>query len=253
VVKQVLWSEPIQSRIDGGRPHFLARASLKALSAGKASILLDVAATDRPDLIVLSDDGLEAPAVEICRWLRGDERTRDIPILALAGTPAQAEALRQAGCSEVLQASISPEALQEAIVGILGMRLRKFPRYPVVLPVARGRFIREFLGYSNAVSEGGMGFDTLSRIRGGEQLALLIYRNTEEKPIAATGRVASVRANIDTGIGYAVGIEFMKLAEPDRGRLLELFPDDPSVVWGGDPESAPPRDRPPKGPGIPGA
>jgi hypothetical protein len=96
-----------------------------------------------------------------------------------------------------------------------------------------------------------MGFDTLSRIRGGEQLALLIYRNTEEKPIAAVGRVASVRANIDTGIGYAVGIEFLKLAKADRGRLVELFPHDSSVVWGDDPGGAPARDRPPQGPDSP--
>ena len=249
MVKQVLWCEPIRSRVDGGKPHFLARASLKALSAGNASVLLDVAATDRPDLIVLSHDALETPAPELCHWLRADERTRDIPILAVAGDAAQAAALREAGCAEVLDASITPGMLQETIAAMLGMRLRRHARYPVVLPVARGRFIREFLGYSNAVSEGGMGFDTLSRIRGGEELALLIYRNTEEKPIAAVGRVASVRANIDTGIGYAVGIEFVKLAEADRDRLVELFPRDPSVVWGGDPDGSPQRDRPPGGPG----
>ena len=253
MVKKVLWSEPIRSRVDGGKPHFLARASLKALSAGKASVLLDVAATDHPDLIVLSHDALEMPAPELCRWLRADERTKDIPILALAGDPAQAAALREAGCIEVLDASISPEELQETIAAMLGMRLRKYARYAVVLPVARGRFIREFLGYSNAVSEGGMGFDTLSRIRGGEQLSLLIYRNTEEKPIAAVGRVASVRANIDTGIGYAVGIEFLRMAAADRGRLVELFPLDSSVVWGGDPDGAPARDGPPGGPDSPGS
>jgi len=85
------------------------------------------------------------------------------------------------------------------------------------------------------VSEGGIGFDTLARIKGGEHLALRIYRNTEEKPIAVSGRVASVRANIDTGIGYAVGVEFLEMAETDKERLVELFPRDASVVWGGDP------------------
>jgi CheY-like chemotaxis protein len=253
VVKQVLWSESIRSRVDGGKPHFLARASLKALSAGKASVLLDVAATDRPDLIVLSHDLHDTPAVDLCRLLRADDRTRTIPILTLAGDPGMAAALREAGCTEVLDASISPEELQEAIAAMLGMRLRKYARYPVVLPVARGRFIREFLGYSNVVSEGGMGFDTLSRIRSGEQLALLIYRNTEEKPISVVGRVASVRANIDTGIGYAVGIEFLKMAKADRGRLAELFPQDPSVVWGPDPDGGPHPNRMPRGPEAPEA
>lgn len=234
MVKKVLWSESIRDRIDRGRPHFLARASLKALSAGSASILLDVAATDRPDLIALSPETTDMAAPELCRRIRQDDRTRDIPILALASDDTQDFLFREAGCTEVLRAALPAELLQQKIAAMLGMRLRKHPRYPVVLPVARGRFIREFLGYSNAVSEGGMGFDTLARIKGGEHLALRIYRNTEEKPIAVTGKVASVRANIDTGIGYAVGVEFLEMADTDRNRLIELFPGDPSVIWGGD-------------------
>jgi CheY-like chemotaxis protein len=249
VVKQVLWSVSIQNRIDGGKPYFLARASLKALSAGSASVLLDVAATDRPDLIVLSPESTDMGAPELCRRIRQDDRTRGIPILALASDETQEFMFREAGCTEVVNAAIPSELLQQKIAAMLGMRLRKYPRYPVVLPVARGRFLREFLGYSNAVSEGGIGFDTLARIRGGEHLALRIYRNTEEKPIAVAGKVASVRANIDTGIGYAVGVEFLEMGDVDRRRLLELFPHDTSVVWGGDPEPG----RTPDGRNIPTA
>ena len=249
MAKQVLWSESIRVRVESGRPYFLARASLKALCAGKPSVLLDAAASDRPDLIVLSHDDPEMPVRDLCRWIRGDERTRAIPILALAADDEEARQLKEAGCTEVLHAAAPTEVLQEKIAALLGMRLRKYPRYPVVLPVARGRFIREFLGYSNAVSEGGMGFDTLARIRDGASLPLLIYRNTEERPISVMGRVASVRANIDTGIGYAVGVEFLEMAAADRGRLLELFPRDPSVTWG--PDS--PDDRRPGGPAAPDA
>ncbi len=220
MTKQVLWSEAIRTRVDSGRPYFLARASVKALSAGKPSVLLDVAASDRPDLIILSHDDPEMPAPELCGWIRGDDRTRGIPILALAAGEEEARRLKEAGCTEVLPATASTEELQEKIASLLGMRLRKFARYSVVLPVARGRFIREFLGYSNSVSEGGMGFDTLTRVRGGSSLSLLIYRNTEERPISVTGRVASVRANIDTGIGYAVGVEFLEMAAADRDRLV---------------------------------
>ena len=188
-------------------------------------------------------------APELCRRIRQDDRTRGIPVLALASDDTQEFLFKEAGCTEVLPASIPAALLQEKIAAMLGMRLRRHARYPVVLPVARGRFIREFLGYSNAVSEGGMGFDTLARIKGGEHLALRIYRNTEEKPIAVGGRVASVRANIDTGIGYAVGVEFLEMAERDKERLVELFPRDPSVVWGDDPGP----ERAPDGRKIPGA
>lgn len=244
-LKKVLWSEAIRSRIEGGGPHFLARASLRAFSAGTASVLLDIAATDRPDLIVISSEPNEMTAEEICGRLRADERTRSIPVLGLALGAREAEGLRAAGCRQVLDRGIAPLELQQAIAATLGVRLRRHPRYPVVLPVARGRIFHEFLGYTNLVSEGGMGFETISRIRAGEHLPLKIYRNTEERPIAVTGRVAGVRPNIETGIGYAVGIEFLRLASADRGRLMELFPRDPTYSWSSDaPPDGGPQDAP---------
>ncbi len=244
-LKTILWSESIRSRIEAGQAHFLSRASLKALSAGTLPDLFDIATIERPDLIMIAAVPSSPPADDLCRRLRADERTRRIPILALAGAGDAAERLRQAGCDRVLDEATPPEILQDLIASMLGIRLRRHPRFPVVLPVARGRIFHEFLGYTNAVSEGGMGFETISRIRLGEQLSLKIYRNTQERPIAATGRVAGVRPNIETGIGYAVGIEFMRLAATDRGRLAELFPADPALTWTSDGPPEPPPDPPP--------
>lgn len=245
IQKKVLWSETIRSRVERGGPHFLARASLRAFSAASGSVLLDIAITDRPDLIVLASEPNEMAAEEICRRLRADERTRSIPILGLAASAQEAEDLRAAGCRQVLDAGVRPQELQQAIATSLEVRLRRHPRYPVVLPVARGRIFHEFLGYTNLVSEGGMGFETISRIRAGEHLPLKIYRNTEERPIAVTGRVAGVRPNIETGIGYAVGIEFLRLGPADRGRLVELFPRDPTFSWGSDaPSDGGPQETP---------
>jgi CheY-like chemotaxis protein len=246
-VKKILWSESIRARVEQGGGHFLERASLRALSAGRASVLLDVAASDRPDLIILPIEAMEMPAAEVCRRIREDARTRSIPILALGAPGNGGDDLRKAGCTEVLDAAIAPQLLQEKIAGMLGMRLRRYPRYPVILPVSRGRFFHEFLGYSNALSEGGMGFDTLARLRERESLALRIYRNSEEKPIGVMGRVAGVRPSIDAGVGYAIGVEFMRLAGTDRQRLLELFPQDPCVTWGPDePAQGTPPESPPR-------
>lgn len=244
-VKKVLWNETIRVRVDQGKPFFLERASLKALSAGTAAVLLDAAVHDLPDLIILPAEPMDLPAAEICRRLREDARTRDIPILALAPLENGRSDLIRSGCTEILETGIDPQTLQDRIADLVGLRLRRFMRYPVVLPVARGWLFREFLGYSNTVSEGGMGFETLARVRTEERLSLRIYRNTEEKPIVATSRVAAVRPNIDTGIGYAVGVEFLDMAPLDRTRLVELFPGDPGVAWGAD---EPARVEPPDAP-----
>ena len=195
---------------------------------------MDLATRERADLIVLSlADGVEQVA-HACERLRADEATATVPILVLETDGADTDPVRRAGCNEVIRRTTDPRALQEKIAGALGLRLRRHPRYDVVLPVARGRVFHEFLGYSNSMSEAGMGFDTLARVRGGDLLHLKIYRSTEEAPIKVAGRVCGVRPNIDTGAGYAVGLEFVRLAPADRGRLLELFPKDGCVTWGSD-------------------
>ena len=220
--------------MESGPSRFTQRASLQTESADGLQALLDLATRDRPDLVVLSLDDGRVPAAEACERLRADPRTSGVPILVLRSDGTDAEPLRRAGCNEVIPESIGPRALQEKIAGALGLRLRRHPRFPVVLPVARGRLFHEFLGYSNSLSESGMGFDTLARIRGGDQLNLKIYRSTEEDPIRVTARVCAVRPNIDTGAGYTAGVEFTRLATGDKDRLMALFPADGCVTWGSD-------------------
>ena len=245
--KTILWTRSVSARIDTGRSRFLSRASLRALSASSARTLLEAAASEVPDLIVLSDDLPEMSASDIVRKLRGDQRTRGIPIIVLAQPERGGGSLRREEDIRILEHDVTPEILQESIVTSLGLKLRQYERYPVVLPVERGRIFREFLGYSNSMSEGGMGFETLSRIRDDQMLPLRIYRNSEEKPISAVGRVRGVRPNIETGNGYSIGVEFYRMSRGDRDRLLELFPSDSCVVWGPDRPTDIPPDDPPTG------
>lgn len=248
--KRILWSDAVRARIEEGEPHFLDRSSLSALQASTASGIVDAAVTHRPDLIVLPIEPQQTPLAEICRHLHNDPRTRGIPVVAIVPGSADSGALHSAGCRKVLSDDASPAELAEAITSLLGMRLRRHRRFGVVLPVSRGRFFHEFLGYSNSVSEGGMGFETIVRVRRDDHIPLRIYRNTEEKPIATLGRVCGIRANLDTGVGYAVGVEFVEMRATDRERLMELFPRDGSVIWGTGGESpGPPPGSIPPGPG----
>ena len=242
MTKCVVWSERVRGQVENGPSRFTSRASLETRTVRTLSELLESVGRERVELVVLDLETDQLPADAACQRLRADPRTAALPILVLSRNGADPDALRGLGCNEVIPAGLESRALQEKIAAALGMRLRRHPRFPVVLPVARGRIFHEFLGYSNEISEAGMGFDTIARIRGGDQLNLKIYRSTEERPISVTGRVCGVRPNIDTGIGYAVGIEFVRLAAGDRQRLVELFPADPCVAWGSD---GPPEDRPP--------
>ena len=222
--RKVLCSELILARISAGGTGFLDRSGLEAHVIGTLDALLASIAAGPPDMVALDGASPDLPVLPACRRILADERTRSIPILAVAADATQAELLQQAGCTDVLPREVDSIDLQERIVRALGMRLRRHDRFPVVLPVARGRIFHEFLGFSNTLSEGGMGFETSIHLRGGEHLPLRLYRSTGEDPIHVLGRVCAVRPLIDGGIGYFIGVEFSRLEMEDRRRLLELFP-----------------------------
>lgn len=235
MTKRLIWSDRARVRIESGASQFTSRACLEPRTVSTLSEFLEAIGSERPDLVILDLDSRDLPAATACERLRAEQRTAAVPVLVLAHEEAVAGTLPSIDRCEILPADADPVSVQEKIASTLGLRLRRHPRYPVVLPVARGRIFHEFLGYSNEISEAGMGFDTIARIRSGDQLDLKIYRSTEEKPIGVTGRVCGVRPNIDTGVGYAVGVEFVRLATVDKQRLVDLFPADPCVTWGSDP------------------
>src|SRR6266446_1187058 len=154
-IKKLLWSEAVRSKVEAGRAHFLSRASVRALTAGTSSLFLEIAVSERPDLIILPFEPMEDSASDLCRRLREEAGAQSIPILALAAPGADTDRLRAAGCGQIVDPSIAAEDLQETIARMLGVRLRRHARFPVVLPVARGRIFHEFLGYTNSVREGG--------------------------------------------------------------------------------------------------
>ena len=241
-VKKVLWSEAVRSLIEQGQSHFLERSSMRALSASNAGDFVAQALAERPDLVVLPPGGLEQPAVWICQKLRGDDRTRGIPILAICRGAGDAEMLRASGCVDVVDQGLEPpQALQDRIARAAGMRLRRHRRYRVVVPVARGRFISDFLGYSTNLSEGGVGFDTLTRLRANAAVFLRLYQTGDERPIKVRSRIVSVRPNTETGVGFATGVEFQGLKDADHDRLVRMFPQDSTVIWGPDPPGSPVR------------
>jgi CheY-like chemotaxis protein len=57
--------------------------------APTAESAIELAARRRPSLILLNLHGAESSGVEACRALIAAEPTRDVPILAIAGEPAE--------------------------------------------------------------------------------------------------------------------------------------------------------------------
>jgi two-component system cell cycle response regulator len=92
----------------------LGYAGIDVHSAQDAAAAFDLAVARRPDVIVTdftlrgADNG-----AALCRRLHADARTADIPVLVVTGStrPADAEALRGAGCADIRTKPYLPDAL----------------------------------------------------------------------------------------------------------------------------------------------
>jgi two-component system, cell cycle response regulator DivK len=98
----------------------LADADLDVVGAENGIDAVDTAVKLLPDLILMD---LSLPLMGGCeatRLLKSDERTRNIPIIAVTAHYNYAEIARQAGCDAFLTKPCPPERLLEEITRILG-------------------------------------------------------------------------------------------------------------------------------------
>src|SRR5215470_12121897 len=93
----------------------LAESGYQVVGAGNGIDAVDTAVRLLPDLILMD---LSLPIMggcEAARLLKTDERTRDIPIIALTGHLNFAELARAAGCDAFLTKPCPPERLLKEI------------------------------------------------------------------------------------------------------------------------------------------
>jgi two-component system, cell cycle response regulator DivK len=98
----------------------LAAARFQVVGAANGIDAVDTAVKLLPDLIVMD---LSLPLMGGCeatRLLKSDERTRDIPIVALTADNNYLQMARSAGCDAFLTKPCSPEILLAQIRELLG-------------------------------------------------------------------------------------------------------------------------------------
>jgi two-component system cell cycle response regulator DivK len=105
----------------------LAYAGYRVAVASNGAEAIATALRILPDLVIMD---LSLPVIdgwEATRRLKGDERTRHIPVLALSGHAQEglfglSEGAHEAGCDAFLAKPCSPEALLEAVRDVLARR-----------------------------------------------------------------------------------------------------------------------------------
>src|SRR5256885_7429974 len=160
---------------------YLSRSGFVLVAGACGRDILALAARERPVAAVLGFDLGDLRADEVCRSLK---RTVDPPPAVLIAGPGRptdiARRCRDAGCDDYLLTPVDPPALLTRLASHLGIHFRIHPRRRVMVPVSYGRVIREFLGYTRDLGEGGALIETVLKPGPGRRLLLRLYPEAQE-------------------------------------------------------------------------
>lgn len=80
-----------------------------------------LAIEEQPDLIIMDIQLPEVSGLDITRWLKDDERTREIPVLAVTAFAMRTDELlvREAGCEGYLSKPIQIKSFMKTVDGLV--------------------------------------------------------------------------------------------------------------------------------------
>lgn len=199
-------------------PDFLRQPDIRLFTSPHETAF-EVARREHPSLII---GDLRAPrpsALESCRKLRADRRTRSIPLI-LVGSPCLREDLRPVEPGVVVSEPIIQQEYFDAVRLFVPLPKRRETRQPVNLRFSYHDEQRRGQAFSRDLSADGALLNTQHSIPLGSQLDLTFCLPGEEEEIRCAGmvvRTAGAAPDLETTGGLAVAFDGM--GENDRRRL----------------------------------
>lgn len=114
---------------------FLKRAECKIYTAKTGLEAIKVAKTELPDIIMLDIEMPEMNGIEATRILKNDPQTKEIPIVIVTSLDNMEEKAKIAGCDSFYKKPIDEDTFLGVIQSFIELKIRKFPRVPLNVPV----------------------------------------------------------------------------------------------------------------------
>jgi len=217
--KAIILSENVARYLLQGES-YLSRSGFVLLAGAGGRDILGLASREHPTAAVLGFDLGDLRADEVCRRLK---RSLDPPpavlIVGSARGPDVERRSRAAGCDDFVPPPVDPPALLTRLAPHLRLHYRIHPRRKLVVPVSHGRVLREFLGYTRDLGEGGALIETVLRHGPGRRLLLRLYPDHDEALVLPS---VVLRFQPSTHPGQnLLGIQFLGAPPAERARLRD--------------------------------
>ncbi len=215
----------------------LQRSGYCVLESATGTGALTLAATHRPNLILMDLDLPDGDGLEVAQELRRCPGTSRIPIIVLSGEAALGPraGVITAVCAGSIPKAVALERLDRDLRLLLSLARRhvprRFPRHPVEIPA----FYRRKLGADagdeeggagmvRTLSEGGVRFDLPNPVPAATILDLRLQ--TPGGEVCTMGKIVYSRHRVDKKTEkswYMHGVQFMEMDPKTLNRLKPLM------------------------------
>ena len=203
---------------------FFRRAGCQVLTAGSGKECIKVVREKMPDLILLDYLMPDMKGDLVCRELRGDEKTKDIPII-IVSTSSKNEDIDlcyQAGCNDYLTKPVQPEIVLARAAALLAIPHRAHRRLPVNFRVDGEAPPLTFTGFSRNLSMSGISVEADQVLETTVRLRIWLPILEDHNMVEVVGEV--VRNEFDKKRGRNVyGIKFLDLSKSTEEALAEFL------------------------------
>ena len=208
---------------------FFAREAVDLMVARTGQKVLEMAAAERPDLVLLGLDLPEMAGDECCRRLKESPTLRSIPVILIApdDQPETLKRCLQAGCDDVVTKPVNRHLFLQIAGRFLNIAARTPPRASTRLRVHYGTGTQKLLvDYSVNLSTGGVFIESREVLPAETPLSLEFSLPGDNQPIRCRGRVAWVNTAdrpVSSGLPPGMGVQFLDLSLADLHTLREFI------------------------------
>lgn len=206
---------------------FFRREEFRILTAVSGEEALSIAEKEKPDLIFLDLYLSGSNGDEVCRKLKADKSTADIPVVMVVqqGSEADPEVCRAAGCDDVLYKPVRREDFMRVSREQLALTERSVPRIESRVLVKYGLRSEKLLQqYTVNIGTGGMFIATEALLSIDTWLRLQIELPDDLPPLCCRGRVAWLNHPDCVNkpqLPYGMGVTFDDISDDQLERLIQ--------------------------------
>ena len=199
---------------------YLARQSFTFQTARSGSEALRAVKRDPPDLVLLDLVMPEMDGDAVCRELKGDPATRNIPIVMLSSatmTGAKERCL-SAGCDAFVPKPILRDELLSTIDRLLVIAQRSHTRVPTNLPCLLRISGKDIDSRILTISQGGLFLEMEAPLPAGKVLEVTFALPQVVMPVSATA-VVRWAGRVRKGGAMGIGVQFTRIRLEDRDQI----------------------------------